>query len=449
MDLIDQFQNYIQEKNLFQKKDFLLVGVSGGVDSVVLCELLHRCGFQFSIAHCNFQLRGEESLRDETFVIELANRYGSPLFINRLDTEKYATENKVSIQVAARELRYQWFHQLLEENKSCSNGSYILTAHHLNDSIETMLMNFFKGTGIKGMKGIDSKHGRLVRPLVKFKKSTLLAFADTHQLPFVEDSSNLTDKYTRNFLRHQVMPIIEKIYPQVEDNLADNLIRFQETVLLFDETILNHKKKLTEVRGEEVFIPILKLKKEKALNTLIFELIKDYAFNTNQVNEVRKLMESETGKYIESATHKIIRNRAWLIISPKRTEQSNYFSIDKDIRTVKFTKGVLHFKLTDRLPENWQSLSPDTIYLDADIIQYPMLLRPWQVRDYFYPLGMNGKKKKVGKFLSDSKINPVDKQNVWVLQSGLKILWVVGSRIDERFKVTPRTTQYLQITMGS
>ncbi len=216
----------------------LLVAVSGGVDSVVLCELCKQAGFNFSVAHCNFQLRGDESQRDEQFVKSLSEKYGVPYFVKKFETEQYAQKNKLSIQVAARDLRYEWFNQIAIH--------HILTAHHANDNIETLLMNFFKGTGINGLRGILPKNGKIVRPLLFATKDEIKKFAAENHLSFVEDSSNISDKYTRNFFRNQFIPSIQKVFPQVEKNLMDNVERFRDIEILYQQSIIKHKKKLLE-----------------------------------------------------------------------------------------------------------------------------------------------------------------------------------------------------------
>ncbi|MEI8059346.1 MAG: tRNA lysidine(34) synthetase TilS, partial [Ferruginibacter sp.] len=254
MDPLKDFKEYIKKEGLFQPKDKLLLAVSGGVDSVVLCELCHQAKILFAIAHCNFQLRGAESERDEQFVTAMAKKYAAELFLNRFDTEKYATDNKTSIQVAARELRYAWFNNLAIEN----NFDRVVTAHHADDNMETLLMNFFKGTGINGMKGILPKQGNLVRPLLFANKNTITEFATASGLDFVEDSSNASDKYTRNYFRNQIIPLLQQVFPMVTDNLKDNLNRFREIEIIYNESINQHKKSLQVQKGEEVHISVMK-----------------------------------------------------------------------------------------------------------------------------------------------------------------------------------------------
>ena len=456
MDLLLRFKEYIQQQNLFQPKDQLLLAVSGGVDSVVLCELCHQAGYNFSIAHCNFRLRGKESERDKEFVEELAKKYGVALLLKEFDTLKYAETKKKSIQEAARELRYGWFLEVIGDRKTANgkrqmtndNSQYardwILTAHHLDDNIETVLMNFFKGTGVAGLRGILPRQGKIIRPLLFARKEELLFYARENNLAWVEDSSNESDNYTRNYFRHQVIPLIEKIYPEAVNNLADNLNRFRDIEELYQQSIALHKKKLLEVRGNETHIPILKLKKSKPFHTIIYEIIRDFGFTPQQVNEVIHLLDSESGKYIRSTTHRIIKNRGWLIIAPIQTENAQTILIEESEKNLQFANGKLQIEV---LANCQLPIANCIACLDADEIEFPLLLRIWRQGDYFYPLGMK-KKKKLGRFFIDNKISKTDKEKVWVLEMNKKIIWVVGMRIDERFKVTDKTKAVLKITLS-
>lgn len=466
MNLPEKFKDYIQSHHLFGPGDQLIIAVSGGVDSVVLCELCKQAGYNLVIAHCNFQLRGEESERDETFVKSLAEKYNVKVFIKKFDTEKYAEENKVSIQVAARELRYGWFDELTNLRSgqwavgSGQSGiqdltshiayrTFLLTAHHANDNIETVLMNFFKGTGITGLRGILPRHGKIVRPLLFAKKEELLTFAKVNNLPFVEDSSNLSDKYTRNYFRNQLIPSIQKVFPGVEENLINNINKFKDIEVLYTEAINFHKKKLVEKKGNEIHIPVLKLLKSKPLSTIVFEIIKEFGFTSHQTEEVIKILYSDTGKYISSATHKIIRNRNWIIISPHNTLEASNILINENDKEVTFENGKLKI---DKQTSEKIKLSADSAIalLDADSITFPLLLRKWKQGDYFYPLGMKKAsgviaKKKVSKFFIDQKLSLADKEKIWIIESNKKIIWVIGKRIDDRFKVKDHTVNLLQI----
>lgn len=458
MNLLYLFKKLISEQNLFSPKDKLLVAVSGGLDSVVLCELCDQSGFDFAIAHCNFQLRGEESERDENFVKGMAEKYQKEIVIKKFDTEKYTAENKVSIQVAARELRYGWFSEIVDRwhmavdrrndvptKEHLSSSIFVATAHHLDDNIETLLMNFFKGTGIAGMHGILPKQGKIIHPLLFARKEELKIFAELNNLKWVEDSSNESDKYSRNYFRHHIIPSIEKIYPAAINNLAGNINRFRDVEILYQQSILYHKKKLIERKGDEIHIPVLKLKKSEPLNTIIYEIIKEYRFSPAQVEDVINLFESESGKYIQSSSHRIIKNRNWLIISPNNFEQAQNIIIDEVGRWL-IAEGSLQVEIFSTTDYRLQTTS-SIAQLDAGKIKFPLLLRKWKQGDYFYPLGMK-KKKKLARFFIDNKLSQTNKEKVWVIEMNKKIICLVGMRIDERFKINPNSKEVLRISFN-
>ncbi len=446
MGLLLRFIESVKKMNLFSPKDKLLLAVSGGVDSVVLCELCKQAGYDFTIAHCNFQLRGEESERDEEFVKKLGNRYKVGIKVKKFDTEKYAAENKLSTQEAARELRYAWFAEFVTPGSRLPTSDFLLTAHHSDDNAETLLMNFFRGTGLHGLTGIPERAGYIRRPLLLFSKSELIAFADENNLAFVEDSSNQSSKYTRNFFRNEIIPAISKVFPQVKENLQDNIHRFKEIEKLYQLSVGELKKKICKQRGNEVHIPVKQL---MGFNNraLIYEIISPYGFHERQVNEVIKLSESESGKYIQSPenNYRIIRHRHWFIISPVTGEATENIVIESENKEIQFALGKLQIHTTLNFkPET----SNDIASLDARQITFPLLLRKWKQGDYFYPLGMK-KKKKLSRFLIDLKLSKTEKEKVWVIESNQRIIWVVGYRIDERFKVTDKTKQVLQFFLSS
>jgi len=449
MNLLLQFQNSIKQQNLFSTKDKLLLAVSGGIDSVVLCELCKRAGYNFVIAHCNFQLRGEESDRDELFVRQLAKKYGVEAEVKKFDTDKFAAENKLSTQEAARELRYSWFKELINQS-SDTPINIVLTAHHADDNNETLLMNFFRGTGLHGLTGIPPSINYIRRPLLSFFKAELLDFAQENKLEFVEDSSNQSSKYTRNFFRNEIIPAISKVYPQVKDNLQDNINRFKEIESLYQFSVGELKKNLCKQKGKEVHIPVKQL---MAYNNraLIYEIISAYGFNEKQVDEVIKLAESDSGKYIQSPTadYRIIKHRHWFIISPVVAIESGNLIIEAGVKEIVFSLGTLHIETTLNLisPKARQT-SNEAVLLDAKEIQFPLLLRKRKTSDYFYPLGMK-KKKKLNRFLIDLKLSAPEKEKVWVIESNQRIIWVVGYRIDERFKITENTKTAFQLTLLS
>jgi len=439
MDLLQRFKKNIQKEDLFHEKDKLLLAVSGGVDSVVLCELCKQAGYDFAIAHCNFQLRDEDSERDEKFVSELADQYKVDFHVVKFDTKSFAKERKLSTQEAARELRYSWFEEIRKKN----SYQYIITAHHADDNIETVLMNFFRSTGIKGVRGIEPKHGFIVRPLLFAYRSELEEFLQANKLNFVADYTNQQDDYTRNYFRNQVIPFIEKSFPEVKENILSNIIRFREVELLYQQAVDLHKKKLIEVKGNEIHIPVLKLKKAEPLHSIVYEIIKEYGFSSSQTDEVITLLDSESGKYVQSSSHRIIKNRKWLIIAPNEAEKTDIIIIDGP-GTWQFAIGNLQIETTTT--SNFKPQTTNThACLDADEIKFPLLLRKWKQGDYFYPLGMK-KKKKLSRFFIDQKLSKTDKEKVWVLEMDKKIIWVVGYRIDDRFKITDKTKTVLKIT---
>ena len=441
MSLLQRFKENITRQHLFSSKDKLLLAVSGGVDSVVLCELCKQAGYDFIIAHCNFQLREEESNRDEQFVRALGLKYAADTYVRGFDTKKYAVENRISIQEAAREIRYDYFRLLIAESKY---ATYLLTAHHADDNNETLLMNFFRGTGLRGLTGIPVMTGYVRRPLLIFSKEELQEFAREYKLDFVEDSSNQSSKYTRNYFRNEMIPAISKVYPQVKENLQHNINRFKEIERLYQFSVSELKKRLCKHKGNEIYIPFRQL---MAYNNraLIYEIISDYGFHEKQVEEIVKLSESDSGKYIQApeGNYRIIKHRNWFIISPLSSAEIENIVIEKGEKEIQFSLGKL------RVEEISSSKSPGSgmeVSLNANEIEYPLLLRKRKTGDYFYPLGMK-KKKKLNRFLIDLKLSAPEKDKIWVIESNQRIVCVVGYRIDDRFKITDSTKTVLQISL--
>lgn len=442
MNLETAFKNFIKQQHLFSQKDHLLIAVSGGVDSVVLCALCKKAGYNFSIAHCNFQLRGQESDADETFVKSIAEKYTVPFYIQKFDTEKYATKNKVSIQVAARELRYHWFKEL--SSQSTHQPTFIATAHHADDNIETIAMNFFKGTGINGLKGILAKNGNIVRPLLFAGKETINGYAIENKLAYREDSSNSSEKYTRNYFRNNLLPALQKIFPEVKENLLQNAERFKEINKVYIDVIEKTKAKLLLIKGSEIHIPVLKLQKTIGLPTVLHEIISEFNFTSGQLNDVLQLLNADTGKYVSSSTHRILLNRKWLIIYPLEESASAQYVIEDNSTSINFPLGKLDIEIT-KAPFAI-SKEPSVAMLNVSHIQFPLILRKWKTGDYFYPLGMR-KKKKISRFLIDQKIPLHQKEQTWVLESNKKIIWVVGQRIDDRCKLTGSELEMLTLRL--
>jgi tRNA(Ile)-lysidine synthase len=456
MNLQETFKKYIIKENLFTTKDRLLIAVSGGVDSVVLCHLCKDAGYDLSIAHCNFQLRNEESDGDEAFVAAFAKDLNIPLHIKKFDTEKYATENKLSIQVAARELRYNWFNKLLQElievKRNTDSKSplgewgafcYIVTAHHADDNIETILMNFFKGSGINGLKGILPKQKNIIRPLLFATKEEILQYANENNLSWRDDSSNSSDKYTRNYFRNQLIPGLEKVFPQVKENLLHNITRFREINAIYETAIEKIKRSLITKTGNEFYVPVLKLAKTASLSTIVYEIIKTFDFSAAQTEDVIKLLNSESGKFIHSSTHRILRNRKWLIISPLAVPDNSIYLLEEKDVEINFPLGKLKAEKLAVLEKI--DPSPDVAQLFFKSLKFPLIIRKWKQGDYFYPLGMN-KKKKLSRFFIDQKLSLNQKENTWVVESDRKIIWIIGHRIDNRFKMKEDSSAVTRLT---
>jgi len=449
MSLVARFTEEIRDKQLFLPTQYLLLAVSGGVDSIVLCELCKQAGFHFAIAHVNFQLRGPESERDEAFVKAVAERYKVKLYLNRFDTANYASEHRISIQVAARELRYGWFAEILsgQIDPESTALQWLLTAHHAGDNVETMLLNLFRGTGISGIRGMLPKQDQLVRPLLEFGKEELLQFAFEQHLQWMEDSSNASDKYSRNYFRHTLIPLAASIYPEAEKNLRNNLVRFRETEMIYNQAIELRLKKLLVIKGNETHVPALLLKKSAPLNTIVYEIIKRFSFSSRQVGDAVHFLTADQGKYIESSTHRIIKNRNWLIIAPHRSGLTEHLLIEENTPQLIFDNYLLDisFSNVSAMPAHTDDRE---VFLDARMLMFPLMLRKWRPGDYFYPLGMK-KKKKLGRFLIDKKTSPTDKDRVRVIESAdKKIIWAVGLRMDDRFRITPGTKKVMRLIIS-
>ncbi|MGV3528532.1 MAG: tRNA lysidine(34) synthetase TilS [Flavisolibacter sp.] len=439
MDLLNHFLQKIKQHGSPAR---VVVAVSGGVDSVVLADLCHRAEMNFVISHCNFQLRGEESQRDEDFVKSLADRYGIPFFLKKFDTKKFAAENKLSVQETARVLRYGWFEEVLNQ----TGAAFTLLAHHADDNIETLLMNFFRGTGLDGLTGMPEKNAvpsKPLRPLLQLRRSEIVAYAQERKLAWVEDSSNLSIKYTRNYFRNELLPALKKVYPQADENLLRNIERLKETNRLYQTMLAEFKQKFCIRKGEELHVPVLKLQKF-ADSSLVYEIIRDYGFTEGQVPEVMKLSNAESGKYIANESYQVIRHRHWLVVAPL-VPQAETRVLEREEDFVVFAGGRLSWKTYDRA--RWKLNTSNVVaQLDAAKVEWPLLLRRRKMGDYFYPLGLH-KKKKLSRFFIDNKLSKSDKENIWVLESHKRIIWIAGHRIDDRFKVTDSTKTVLEITL--
>ncbi len=434
----------------------LVLAVSGGIDSIVMVDLFAKSGYSFTIAHCNFQLRDDESERDETFVKSLEEKYNKTVLVKKFDTKNYAEENKLSIQEAARKLRYDWFYQLTVDSQQSmevpSSVDYkpltaLATAHHANDNIETVLMNIFRGTGISGLHGIPLKQNHIIRPLLFAKREKILQYAQENNLQWVEDSSNKKDDYTRNYFRQQLIPQLQTIFPKAEENILQNIERWKEAESFYDESIASTLKKIITQKNNEIHLPVLLLQKQKNTKTILHEIVKDYGFTAHQLDDILNLLKAESGKYIASQSHRIIKNRNWLIISPNQTTEADNILIEENDNEIEFENGTLliqNSKLKTQNKEQYFSSDNYTVTIDAKHISYPLMLRKWKQGDYFYPLGMD-KKKKLSRFFIDNKLSITDKEKIWVIESNKKIVWIAGYRIDNRFRLTEQTENILKL----
>jgi tRNA(Ile)-lysidine synthase len=439
LDTAQRYQN--ESESIIARGETVLIAVSGGLDSVVLTDLTFRSGFDFAIAHCNFQLRGEESERDEAFVIELGTRYAKRVHVKKFDTKAHASQNKCSTQEAARQLRYSWFSELEKE----FGYKHTLVAHHADDNIETVLMNFFRGTGIKGMTGIPrtNVYGvHIARPLLSFRRGELLEYAQQNQLKWVEDSSNATSDYTRNLFRNEILPLIKKVFPEADQNVLRNIKRFQDISRSYEIFVNEKKLELSEsVPTGEVHVPLKKMLQYRD-TSIPFEIFGPYGFTEGQVGEIMGLATSQSGKFVSNDKWQVIRHRNMLVIA-QTVENTGMIAIAAEIQNQGFPGGELVFETTKaagyKIVED-----PLVAQLDRSQVSYPLLLRRWKAGDYFYPLGLR-KKKKLSRFFIDQKLSKAEKENAWVIESDQRIVWIAGMRIDDRMKITAKTKEVLLI----
>lgn len=443
-DLQNVFIEKISAHALWKKQDHLYLACSGGLDSLVLAHLLHASGFDFTILHCNFQLRGEESERDERFVKELAHQLNVAIQIKRFDTEREMELSKKGVQETARILRYKWFTEVVA-NDAANVNKWVLTAHHADDQVETMLIQLFRGTGLAGLQGIKMKSGNLIRPLLFADRKSLLGYANYFKLSWVEDSSNAETNYTRNFIRHNIIPSLEEVFPAIKSTMIQNGKRFEEIEMIYQQKVSEIKSRLVIQKGQGFAIPVNKLKNLQPLDTLMYEVFSIYGFTTHQIPEIKKLFDAPTGKYISSQQNRVLKNRNWLLIEPL-VEKA------QDIKIVEETDALVDldtYQLVFKSIAGQHQISNDEnqAFLNLKKLKFPLLVRKWRAGDYFYPLGMK-KKKKVSRFMTDLKLTLTEKENQYVVESDKKIVWVVGRRIDERFKVEEQTTEKLSITIS-
>lgn len=434
--MLRKLVRFVEEENLFYRDEKILVAVSGGVDSVVLLDLLVKMEVSCAVAHCNFQLRGDESDGDNQFVNALADKYDIPFHDISFDTKGYAGKNKLSIEMAARELRYNWFEEICEAHQY----NYIATGHHADDVAETVLINLARGTGIHGLTGIKSKLGKVIRPLLPFTRSELLQYASENAINFREDSTNQETDFVRNKIRHQVIPVLQEINPGIRKTMTENVARFREVEQLYNDVIEENRLHLVFRRDNQLLISIPRLKELPAPTSHLFEILSPFGFHHRDVKSISKSLDSISGKRFFSATHQLLRDRKYLILSEIEEADSNEYLIEKDQLEISIPMEI-EAKFQDRSADFKFSTSQTIACLDADKLNFPLKLRKWQEGDVFQPIGMKGKKKKVSDYFVDRKFSLQDKQNTWLLLSGKKIVWIVGHRLDDRFKINDDTTK--------
>lgn len=423
------FLKYCNEIGL-GKDDKILVALSGGLDSVALLYLMHMSGFYVEVAHCNFNLRGEESDADAQFVKELCAALGLPVHVKNFDTAAHANDFGVSIQMAARDLRYAWF----EELRSKNGLAYIATAHHRDDQVETVLINFSRGTGLKGMQGMKPLQNKIIRPLLFTDRSALELWMQKEKYAYREDSSNTSIKYTRNKLRHQVIPILKMLNPSLSTTVQENVERFagSETNLSF--LLEKERQNIVLQKGTEQHFILSALTAYPSPSSVLYNFISDFGFHDWKA--IENMLNSESGKIIYSQTHALLKDREVLVLREKKTVEQSRYLIEK---TTPGISSPLQMQFSCVPAKDFKiNTSSLVAALDYDKLTFPLELRKWKEGDAFQPLGLKGKKK-LSDFFIDQKKNIFEKENTWLLCSDNQIVWVVGSRIDERFKLVEKT----------
>jgi tRNA(Ile)-lysidine synthase len=436
--VLTDFKSHI--KNNFselQEKPFLLA-CSGGLDSVVLAHLCKACALDFSMAHCNFKLRGAESDSDEKFVVELAKKMSIKLFVTNFNTNTYVENNKVNVQIAARELRYGWFAELMQEN----GIETLVTAHHSDDNLETFLINLSRGTGMLGLMGIPSKTDTISRPLLAFSREQILNYAKAEKLEWVEDKSNADTKYLRNKIRHQIVPVLKELHPTFLKNFE-----MTQTYVMGSNAILNNHVELLKSRIFESYddgfrISIEELSVLHPKKAYVYALFKEYGFTA--WDDVLRLLNAMSGKEVRSKTHRLLKDRNYLLLEKLEANDAwGCFYIEKNQAEIDFPIHMI-IKEVDSIKDTAEHI----LYVDKDSLKYPLVVRKWEKGDYFYPFGMEGKKK-LSKYFKDEKIDIISKERQWLLCSADEIVWVVGRRADQRFSVSKETKRIVKLTIKS
>jgi len=437
--MTDEFIRFISENKIIQPGDKILLTVSGGIDSMVMAHLFFKQNYKTGIAHCNFSLRDGESDKDEELVRKFASDLGIPFFNIRFETKSYAKKNGLSVQMAARELRYKWFEEVRENNGYDS----IAVAHNLNDNIETLLINLIRGTGLTGIAGMKPVNNRIIRPLLFATRQEITAYCKKNKITFREDKSNADTKYTRNKIRHLVIPVLKEINPSIELTLNDTAGRFSGYNEIISVYISNLRKTVSTEKAKIITFNISQLKPYLHNKSVLFELFEPYGMSNTLLTDLIKVINGITGGQVITGTHRIIKNRKELIVSEKETLSDQEYTLKK-LHDFISAPGIRSAKIV-RITETYIIPSDSAIAcIDYKKVTFPLTIRKWKTGDHFYPLGMN-RKKKLSDYFIDNKYSRLDKENIFILESGGKIVWIIGDRIDNRFRITGSTTRGLLI----
>jgi tRNA(Ile)-lysidine synthase len=436
--MLEKLKKHINENLPFLGKSKLLLAISGGIDSVILAHLLHEMNLDFSLAHCNFKLRYEDSDKDAEFVTELAKNLNIKIHLKSFETSTYATENKISTQMAARDLRYSWFEDLILE----FNYDFLLTAHHANDNLETVLINLTRGTSLNGLTGIPEINGNIIRPLLPFTRSEIEKYTIANNISWREDDSNSSKKYFRNKIRHDVIPVLQELNPSILETFTKHLsfLKLEKNVL--DNHFENVKNKVTFFEDGIFKIDINELKKFSHYKVYLYSFLKEYSF-TEWV-DIEMLLDAQSGKLVSSNSHRLIKDRDFLLLKENELNLQHH-KIEIGVNDVKINNPIhLSFEYVDKV--NYSTKK--NIYVNADLLVYPLHLRKKQEGDYFYPFGMKGKKK-VSKYFKDEKMSLIEKEECWLLcDANDTIIWIVGRRADDRFSIKESANKILNIKLN-
>lgn len=439
--MLATFTEHINTNFSFLKNKKLLVAISGGIDSVVLIHLLNHLNFDISLAHCNFQLRGEDSDQDEKFVTKLADQLQLTIFTNSFATTEFAKKEKLSIQLAARKLRYDWFDIILKENKL----DYILTAHHADDSLETFLINMIRGTGLDGLTGIPERNENIFRLLLPFTREQIEKYAEDNTIVWRDDSSNVETKYVRNKIRHDVIPVLKELNPSLLTSFNKTLHNLKGSRQIIKDSIENLKGRVIIPAGVGIQkIDIEILKEFNNPQAYLYELLNEFGFT--EWNDIADLLEAQSGKQIVSSSHRIVKDRDFLLLtdidSARIKEKEKIYEVFENDRFVEVEDFKLEF--SDVKTISIEGKTQNVAFIDRDKLKFPLIVRKWKNGDYFYPSGMQGKKK-LSNFFVDNKMSVLQKEKIWLLCSANEIIWVIGKRLDDRYKAIVTTHNILKI----